>query len=91
MGGHPLQDIDTIKYYEAKKKKALVTQTVKNQPALQKTWVAFLGWEDPLEEGMAIHSTILAWRISRDRRAWWGIVHGVTESKGSQSRTGLSN
>ena len=38
------------------KKKALVTQTVKNQPALQKTWVAFLGWEDPLEEGMTIHS-----------------------------------
>ena len=47
-----------------KPKKTLVTQTVKNQPALQKTWVAFLGWEDPLEEGMATHLSILAWRIS---------------------------
>ena len=54
------------------KKKALVTQTVKNQPALQKTWVAFLGWEDPLEEGMTIHSTILAWRIPMDKRSLAG-------------------
>ena len=63
-----------------KPKKTLVTQTVKNQPALQKTWVAVLGWEDPLEEGMAIHSTILACTIPMDRGAWWGTVHGVTES-----------
>ena len=41
----------------------LVAQTVKNLPAMQKTWVLFLGWEDPLEEGMATHSSILAWRI----------------------------
>ena len=36
---------------------------VKNLPAIQETWVHFLGWEDPLEEGMATNSSILAWRI----------------------------
>ena len=36
---------------------------VKNLPAMQKTWVQSLGWEDPLEKGMAIHSSTLAWRI----------------------------
>ena len=36
---------------------------VKNPPAMQETWVRSLGWEDPLEEGMATHSSILAWRI----------------------------
>ena len=38
----------------------LVAQTVKNLPAMQETWVQSLGWEDPLEEGMATHSSILA-------------------------------
>ena len=42
---------------------SLVAQTVKNLPAMQETWVRFLGQEDPLEEGMAAHSSILAWRI----------------------------
>ena len=40
-----------------------VTQTVKNLPAMQETRVRFLGWEVPLEKGMAIHSSVLAWRI----------------------------
>ena len=40
------------------------------------TWVRFLGWEDPLEEGMATHSSILAWRIPMDREALWATVHG---------------
>ena len=40
-----------------------MAQTVKNLPAMQETWVRSLGWEDPLEEGMATHSSILAWRI----------------------------
>jgi len=40
-----------------------VAQMVKNLPAVQETWVQSLGWEDPLEEGMATHSSILAWRI----------------------------
>ena len=38
---------------------------VKNPPAMQETWVQALGWEDPLEKGMATHSSILAWRIPR--------------------------
>ena len=42
---------------------SLVAQLVKNLPAMQETWVQFLGWEDPLEKEMATHSTILAWRI----------------------------
>ena len=39
-----------------------------------------LGQEDPLEEGMATHSSSLAWRILMDRRAWWATVHGITKS-----------
>ena len=42
---------------------SLVAQTVKNLPAMQETWVWFLGQEDPLEKGIANHSSILAWRI----------------------------
>ena len=42
----------------------------------QETWVQFLGWEDPLEEGMATHSGILAWRIPIDRGAWQATVQG---------------
>ena len=40
----------------------LVTQIVKNLPAIRETWVRSLGWEDPLEKGMATHSSILAWK-----------------------------
>ena len=42
---------------------SLVAQLVNNLPAMWETWVQSLGWEDPLEEGMATHSSILAWRI----------------------------
>ena len=42
---------------------SLVAQLVKNMPAMQETWVQSLGWEDPLEESMASHFSILAWRI----------------------------
>ena len=42
---------------------------VKNLPAMQETWVQSLGWEDPLEEGMATHSSFLAWRIAMDKGA----------------------
>ena len=38
------------------------------------TWVRFLGWEDPLEEGIVTHSSILAWRIPIDREAWQLVV-----------------
>ena len=43
---------------------SLVTQLVKNPPAMRETWVRSLGWEDPLEKGKATHSSILAWKIS---------------------------
>ena len=42
---------------------SLVTQTIRNLPAVQETWVQSLGWKDPLEKGTAAHSSILAWRI----------------------------
>ena len=42
---------------------SLLSQLVKNLPAMQETWVQSLGQEDPLEEGMATHSSVLAWRI----------------------------
>ena len=47
-----------------------MAQTVKNPPAVQETRVRSQGWEDPLEEGMATHSSTLAWRIPMDRGAW---------------------
>ena len=47
---------------------------------MQETWVCSLGWEDPLEEGMATHSSILAWRIPMDKGAWQAAVHGVAKS-----------
>ena len=59
---------------------------VKNPSAVRETWVRSLAWEDPLEEGMTTPSSILAWRIPRDRGAWWATVHGV-----AKSRTGLSD
>ena len=59
----------------------MVAQTVKNLPAMQETWVRSLGWEDPLEEGMATHSSILAWRIPMHRGTWCAAVHGVTKSQ----------
>ena len=43
---------------------SLVAQMVKNLPAMQETWVRSLGWKDPLEKGMATHSSILAWEIT---------------------------
>ena len=58
-----------------------MAQMVKNPPAMWETWAQSLGWEDPLEEGMATHSSILAWRIPMDSRAWQVTVHGVTKSQ----------
>ena len=51
-----------------------MAQTVKNPPAMQETWVRSLDWEDLLEEGMATHSGILAWRISLDWEISWGMA-----------------
>ena len=59
----------------------MVAQLVKNLPAMKETQVRFLDWEDPLEEGMATHSSILAWRTPMDKGAWWVTVLGVAESQ----------
>ena len=56
----------------------LVAQMVKNLPTMQETWVCSLGQEDPLEKGMATHSSILAWRIPRTEEP------GGLQSMGSQ-------
>ena len=56
----------------------MVTQTVKNLPAVQVSGVQSLSWEDPLEKGMATHSSILAWRIP------WTEDPGGLQSMGSQ-------
>ena len=60
---------------------SLVAQMVKNPPAMKETWVRPLGWEDPLEEGVATHSSTVAWRISMDGGAWQATVHGVAGSR----------
>ena len=73
-----LKDI-VLKYFNACLR--AVAQTVKNLPAMRETWVWSLGWEDPLEEGMATHSSILAWRILMHRGAWRAAVHGVAKSR----------
>ena len=59
----------------------IVVQLVRNPPAMRETWVQSLGWEDPLEECLATHSSILAWRILLDRGAWWASVRGVAKSR----------
>ena len=64
-----------------REKAPLVAQTVKNLPAMWEIWVQSLGWEDPLEEGMASHSSILPWRIPMGRGgAWRATVHGAGQS-----------
>ena len=58
-----------------------MAQTVKNLPARQETWVRSLGQEDPLEEGLATPSSILAWRIPTDRGAWRATILSVAKSQ----------
>ena len=57
-----------------------MAQTVKNLPAVQETWLRSLGWEDPLERGMATHSSILAWRIPWTEKPGGLSVWGRQES-----------
>ena len=64
---------------------SLVAQLVKNPPAMWETWVRSLGWEDPLEAGMATHSSMLAWEIP------WTEEPGGLQSMGSQSWIRLSD
>ena len=58
-----------------------MAQIVKNLPAMWETRVRSLDWEDPLEKGIATHSSILAWRILMDTGAWRAIVHGVAKNQ----------
>ena len=58
-----------------------MAQMLKNLPAMQETWVQYLGWKDPLEEDMATHTGILALRISMDRKAWQATVYEVAKSQ----------
>ena len=58
-----------------------MVQAIKNLAAMREAWIRSLGWEDPLEEGMATHSSILAWRISMNKGAGQATVHGVTKSR----------
>ena len=63
-----------------------MAQWVKNLPAMQETqemWIQSLGWEDPLEKGMATHSSILAWRILMDRGAQRAIADRIAKSQTS--------
>ena len=64
---------------------SLVAQMVKSPPAVWETWTQPLGWEDPLEEGMAAHSSVLAWRIP------WTEEPGGLQSVGLQNQTQLSD
>ena len=59
---------------------SLVAQLVKNLPVMQETQVQSLGWEDPLKEDIATHSSILAWRIPMEKGAWQATVRGVAKS-----------
>ena len=60
---------------------SMVPQMVKNLPEMQETWVGPPGWEDPLEEGMATHSSIPAWRIPMDRGASRATVHVIAKGR----------
>ena len=64
-------------------KASLVAQMVKDPPTMRETWVRSLGWEDPLEGGMATHSSILAGRILMNR--------GARQAMVTKSRSWLSN
>ena len=72
--GKPIQPNQILLFWHT----FLVAQTVKRLPIMWETWVWSLGWEDPLEKGMATHSSILAWKIP------WTEEPGRLQSMGSQ-------
>ena len=90
-GGKELDMTEQLKWNELNwterlERASLVAEMVKNLPAMQESQVRSLGWEDPLEEGMATHSSILAWRIHGQRSlagySPWGcrVRHGWSGS-----------
>ena len=66
---------------------SLVALMVKNPPAMWKTWIQSLDWEDPLEKDMATDFSILAWRIPMDRGAYQATVRRVTKSDMTEKPT----
>ena len=75
-------DIQEFQQYAAVKDMSTpVPQIVKNLPAMQETWAQSLGRKDPQQEGMATHSSILAWRIPMGRGAWWAAACGVAKGQ----------
>ena len=60
---------------------SLVTQTVKNLPAIQETWFQSLGWEVPLDKGMTTHSQYSCMKNFMDTGAWQATVHGISKSQ----------
>ena len=66
---------------------SLVVQMVKNCPAIRETWVQSLGWEDPLEEGMATHFSILTWRISMNRGRLQSLGLQIVRHNGATKHT----
>ena len=64
---------------------SLGAQTLKDLPAMQQTWVRSLGWEDPLEKEMAIHSSTLGWRIPwTEEPGTLSSLHGISYSPGTE-------
>ena len=59
----------------------MLAQTVENLPAVQEAQIQAPGWEEPLEKGMATHSSILAWRIPLTEESSGLLVHGVSKSQ----------
>ena len=83
MDNKQIRDLSTT---DRQEKASLVRQMVKNLPAMQETQIHFLNWEDPLENGMATHPRILAWRTPWREKP--GGLHSIRVAK---SQTGLSN
>ena len=78
--------LDRKNYTWKNNRASLVAQMVKNPPAMRKIWVLSLGWEYPLEEGMATYSSILAWRIP-----WTGEPGGLQSRGVAKSQIQLSD
>ena len=79
----PFKLICSISPIGRKRRASLVPQKVKNLPVILETWVRFLSWDDPLEEGMVTHSSILAWRIP------WTEEPSRLQSMGSQEKRNI--
>ena len=79
-GGREAQEGEDVCIPTANAWASPVAQVVKNPPTVWEIWVLSLGWEDPLEDGMATHASILAWRIAMNGGAWRAAVLRVAKS-----------